>query len=229
MPLVLETGAPGTLSTAMSDIARQSLPRHAGAPAVPHFSEMRPAVKSAAHARLASADFTLIAVAIDTQAISPRSPLQVPSAMYAYALSASIDQGARVAGLARRSLVATIENSPILDLGLLRAPLPRAKGWAAGSASASFPPGHVKIQARPKSADLRLGAADGAANALFVALERGARGDPRAGAHADMHLPKLWRGAKGDGVDGSGWTMLPMRRAAQTASTHQWLAGWLAD
>ncbi len=229
MALVLETGAPGTLSTAMSDIARQSLPRHAGAPAVPHFSEMRPSAKSAAHARLASADFTLIAVVIDTHAISPQSPLRVPRAMYAHALSASIDQGARVANLAGRSLVATIENSPILDLSLLRAPMPRAKGLAAGSAPASFPPGHVKIQARPKSADLRLGAADGAANALFVALERGAGGDQRARAHADMHLSKLWRGAEGDGVDGRGWTMLPMRRVAQTASTHQWLATWLAD
>ena len=229
MALVLETASPGTLSAAMSDIARQSHQRHAGAPTVPHFSEMRPSIKSAAHARLASADFTLIAVAIDTHAISPQSPLQVPRAMYAHALSAAIERGARVADLAGRSLAATIENSPILDLSLLRAPMQSGKGLAASSASAAFPPNHVNIQARPKNSDLRLGAADGLANALFVALERGARGDVRACAHADMHLSKLWRGAKGDDIDGHGWIMLPLNRAAQPASTHQWLAGWPAN
>lgn len=214
----------------MSDI-RTSLPPRTGAPAVPHFQTLRFPLKQAAHARLAAADFTLIVAAIDTRAVSPRSPLRRPKTMYAYALSALIDQGSRVAGLSGRSLIATVEDSPLFDLGLLRAPAPavRAKGDSAERGFGAFLPGNAVVRAQPKNSDLRLGAADGLANAFFSALERGSVGRQRATALADMHLSKLWAGLAGEGIDGHGWTMLPSTSAARAALQHQWLASLLAS
>ena len=195
--LVLETGPPGSLASAMSDI-KASLPPRTGAPAVPHFQALRFPLKQAAHARLATVDFTLIVAAIDTRAVSPQSPLRRPQALYAHALSSLIDQGSRVAALSGRSLIAAVEDSSVLDLDLLRAPATttRPKGSAANRGFGAFPPGNAAIRAQPKNSDLRLGAADGLANAFFSALERGSAGRHRATALADMHLSKLWAGRR---------------------------------
>lgn len=228
--IVLETGPPGSLASAMSDV-KASLPPRTTAPAVPHFQDLRFALKRAAHGRLATADFTLIVAAIDTRAVSPRSPLRRPKTLYAHALSALIEQGSCVADLSGRSLIATVEDSPLFDLALLRAPAPatRAKGGAAERGSGAFPPGNAVIQAQPKKSDLRLGAADGLANAFFSALERGSANRERATAFADMHLSKLWAGPAGEGIDGCGWIMLPSMSAARAALQHQWLASLLAS
>ncbi len=228
--LVLETGPPGSLASAMSDI-KASLPPRTGAPAVPHFQALRFPLKQAAHARLATVDFTLIVAAIDTRAVSPRSPLRRPQALYAHALSALIDQGSRVAALSGRSLIAAVEDSSVLDLDLLQAPATttRPKGGAANRGFGAFPPGNAAIRAQPKNSDLRLGAADGLANAFFSALERGSAGRQRATALADMHLSKLWAGPAGEGIDGYGWSMLPSTSAARAAPQHRWLASLLVS
>ena len=220
--LVLETGRPGALAEAMAEIKHSTSPV-IGAPQVPHFRTLPPRAKSAAHELLAAVDFTLIAAIVDTRAISERNPLRDPKAMYAHALSAVIDRGASRAGLEGRSLEIAVEDSPNLDLGRLRKPAPAGeRGGAPPRFNADeFPASTVSVRPAPKNSDLRLGAADGVANALFGALEHGGTGRGSAGVHADIYVPKL---RAGTGDAGIGAIVLPSKHASRAIVSHPWLA-----
>lgn len=229
MVLVLETGPPGALAEAMAEINRLT-PSRIGAPAVPHFRTLRPRLKRAAHDLLAAADFTLIAAAVDTRAVSERNPLRFPKVMYAHALSAVIDEAASRPRFEGRSLEVAVEDSPNLDLSLLRKPASAASRASAFQmpAISAFPPANVTVRPAPKHSDIRLGAADGIANALFGALEYADKGRKDAAAHASIHMPKLLSGADGDAAESGGLIVLPAKRAPQVIASHPWLAKVLA-